>query len=298
MKLKLKFNIIIIVVMLLGITVSAFLMHTQLQASATAESLAKAELVLETAESVRKYTIDQVRPNLKTVVDDFLPQSVPAYGATEVLDYLRATNPEYRYKEAVLNPTNPRDLADNWEKEIIESYRKSGSTDVKSGLRLEFNTGKLFWLARPIIIKNEACLTCHSVPEAAPKAMIDKYGPDNGFGWQLNEVIGAQIIQVPANIPFQKAAAAFKIFITWLIGIFVVCLVLLNLLMHFVINRRVNMLTGYADSVSRGNVGTSLEMQGQDEIASLAVSIKRMGRSHEKSLQIIQEQAQKLNGKD
>lgn len=36
MKLKLKFNIIIALVMLLGVVVSAFLMHTQLQKSAAA----------------------------------------------------------------------------------------------------------------------------------------------------------------------------------------------------------------------------------------------------------------------
>ena len=27
--------------------------------------------------------------------------------------------------------------------------------------------------------------------------MVAKYGPANGFGWQLNEVIGAQIVSVP-----------------------------------------------------------------------------------------------------
>ena len=40
-------------------------------------------------------------------------------------------------------------------------------------------------------ITNPACLTCHSSVEAAPKTMVDKYGPANGFGWNLNEVVSA-----------------------------------------------------------------------------------------------------------
>ena len=39
----------------------------------------------------------------------FLPQSLPAYAATEIFSTLRQQHPEYSYKEAVLNPTNPRD---------------------------------------------------------------------------------------------------------------------------------------------------------------------------------------------
>jgi hypothetical protein len=39
----------------------------------------------------------------------FLPQTVPAYAATETLAQLRKKYPNYDYKEATLNPTNPRD---------------------------------------------------------------------------------------------------------------------------------------------------------------------------------------------
>ena len=55
--------------------------------------------------------------------NDFPPQSVPFYAATQNFLQLRARHPEYMYKEATLNPTNPRDRAADWEADIIQRFR-------------------------------------------------------------------------------------------------------------------------------------------------------------------------------
>ena len=31
--------------------------------------------------------------------------------------------------------------------------------------------------------------------------MLDLYGIANGFGWKMNEIIGAQIVSVPMTVP-------------------------------------------------------------------------------------------------
>jgi hypothetical protein len=77
-------------------------------------------------------------------------------------------------------------------------------------------------VARPLRITNPACLQCHSSVEAAPKTMVAKYGPANGFGWQLNEVVGAQIVSVPMDVPLARAERSFNVFIGSLVGVFVV----------------------------------------------------------------------------
>ena len=41
-------------------------------------------------------------------------------------------------------------------------------------------------------------------------SMIKQYGTANGFGWKLHDVIGAQIISVPASLPNAMAARAFR----------------------------------------------------------------------------------------
>ena len=52
-----------------------------------------------------------------------MPQTVPTFAATETLRRLRDRFPAYEYKEAVLNPTNPRDRASDWERTLIEKFR-------------------------------------------------------------------------------------------------------------------------------------------------------------------------------
>jgi hypothetical protein len=37
-------------------------------------------------------------------------------------------------------------------------------------------------------------------PAAAPPAMLIQYGSMNGFGWKLGEIVGAQIVSVPATV--------------------------------------------------------------------------------------------------
>ena len=72
--------------------------------------LGEARLVMEAALAIRGYTVGQVKPHLIDRMEStFLPQTIPAYAATETLAELHKKYPDYDYKEATLNPTNPRD---------------------------------------------------------------------------------------------------------------------------------------------------------------------------------------------
>ena len=50
--------------------------------------------------------------------------------------------------------------------------------------------------------------------------MLEVYGPANGFGWKLNEVVGAQVVSVPMSLPLARADRAFKAFMGSLISVF------------------------------------------------------------------------------
>ena len=82
--LRLKFNIVLLLVFLLGLAVSAYVSRELLQRNARAEVLHTAGVMMEAALSMRSYTVGQVRPNLRPMTEEFLPQSVPAYAATEI----------------------------------------------------------------------------------------------------------------------------------------------------------------------------------------------------------------------
>ena len=160
---------------------------------------------------------------------EFHPQSVPAFAATEIFGYLRERFPNYFYKEATLNPTNPRDRATDWETDIVNQFRGDTGHSEMSAARDTPNGVSLF-LARPITVNNVSCLECHSTAEKAPVEMIKLYGTANGFDWKLNDIIGAQVVSVPLAVPLQAAQASFIDLLWWLIGAFLVILLVANIM--------------------------------------------------------------------
>jgi hypothetical protein len=68
--------------------------------------------------------------------------------------------------------------------------------------------------------------------------MIKLYGGDNGFGWKLDDVIGAQIVSVPVSVPVRIAENAFRVIITWLAGAFGGILITANIATAIVARER------------------------------------------------------------
>ncbi|MGB7542761.1 MAG: DUF3365 domain-containing protein [Burkholderiales bacterium] len=261
-----------------------------LQQNARDEVLQNARIMMESALATRAYTSNQIRPLLEIQMKyQFLPQSVPAFAATEQFNDLRKKFLDYTYKEATLNPTNPRDRTTDWETDVVNQFRQAPDRPEVVGER-ETPAGPALYLARPIQIKNAACLICHSTVDAAPKTMIDLYGPANGFGWKLNEVIGAQIVSVPMIVPVKRADDTFKVFMISLTAVFVFIFVALNLMLLFIVIRPVTTLSRIADQVSLGTLDApDFPIKGKDEIAVLAGSFNRMRTSLVKAMKMLEE---------
>jgi len=290
MGLRLKFNLVLLVVFLAGLGVSGYISYDLLHNTARKDVLTNAGVMMEAALSMRAYTVGQVRDRLAQKEGEFLPQSVPAFAATEIMNQLRTKYPGYAYKEAALNPTNPRDRAVEWEADIVNEFRSNPSRSELSGIR-STPTGMSLYLARPFQIKDPACLACHTTPEIAPAAMVKLYGPNNGFGWKQNEIIGAQIVSVPMSIPIDNANRAFYTFIGSLAGVFVVLFIILNMMLSFLIVRPITQMSYAADKISTGDMDIpELADSGRDEVALLARSFNRMRRSLEKAISLIDEE--------
>lgn len=289
MKLLLKFNLIYLLVMALGVAVSGYISRSFLQQQAVQEVLNGARLMMEQALAVRAYTSGQITPLLAPHMQtEFLPQTVPSYSATEVLGKLQSKYPEFGYKEATLNPTNPRDRANGWEVDIVNAFRQDAKLLEHVGQR-DTPTGPSLYVARPLRITDAACLRCHSSVEAAPASMVAKYGPANGFGWQLNEVIGAQVVSVPMDLPLKRAADSFRLFVGSLVGVFLVLGVVLNLMIWWVVVRPVTRLSALADRVSQGELDApEFASKSRDEIGTLAESFARMRTSVVQAMKMLE----------
>ena len=290
MKLIWKFNLALLAIFVVGFAVIGTVSYLVLQSNARAEILDNARMMMESALSSRSYTNAQIKPLLETQLKyTFLPQSVPAYAATEQFNDLRKTYPDYSYKEATLNPTNPRDRATDWEADVVNKFRNDATKDELVGER-DTPTGRALYLARPITIKDAACLACHTTAAQAPKTMVELYGQSNGFGWKLNETIGAQIVSVPSALPIQRANHTFRVFMLMLAAVFAIAFVLLNVMMHTIVIKRVKHLSKLADDVSHGQ-GESAEFttKSKDEIGVLTQALSRMNKSLVQAIKMLEE---------
>jgi len=277
MRLVLKFNLVLLAVFGLGLGAAALVSRHLLERGARDQVVENARVIMESALASRAYTTQRIAPLLAKLGDhEFLPETVPAFGATEQFAALHAKYPEFAYKEATLNPTNPRDRAADWELDIVNHFRQSQADTEIVGER-DTPTGRSLYLGHPIVIRDAACLECHSTVEAAPKAMLARYGPANGFGWQKDEVIGAQIVSVPMALPMSRADRAFWTFLASLAGVFGAVFVALNVMLSAMVVRRITRLSALADEVSLGKIdGPDFPVHGADEVSRLAEAFNRM----------------------
>lgn len=287
MGLRLKFNLVMMLVFVVGLAVTGFVSYELLHRNARDEVLRNAGVMMEAALSMRGYTVGKVRPLLPYDPDKFLPESVPAFAATEIMGILGKKYPDYSYKEAALNPTNPRNRAVEWESDILNAFRKGTGGAEISGVR-DTPTGRALYLARPLAVRDEACLSCHTNAEMAPPAMVKLYGAANGYGWKLNEVVATQIVTVPMDLPIRNANRAFVTFMSSLTVVFAVLFVLLNVMLTLFIVQPITQLSATAEMISRGRLDIpDFADKGRDEVSQLGQAFNRMRRSLEKAIRLI-----------
>jgi protein-histidine pros-kinase len=290
MGLRLKFNLVLLLAFMIGLALAAYLSDRILKENAREEVLQNARIMMESALGARAYTAQQIQPLLTLQMKrQFLPQTVAAYAATQSFSALRANFPDFTYKEAALNPTNPNDRASDWEADIIHEFRNNAERK-ELVIERDTPTGRMLNLARPLGVYDEGCLVCHGKVEDAPKTMTDIYGVNNGFGWKLGEIIGAQVVTVPMSVPLARAQQTFTTFMMLLGAVFVLLLALLNILLHFVVIRPVTRMSAIASEVSMGKPDVpEYVRQGSDEIASLSQSFNRMRLSLENAMKMLGE---------
>jgi len=288
MKLLVKFNLVFLVLFSLAIAACGLVSWEMLHANAEAEIAENARLLMANALAVRTYTNKEIKPLLDTQIKyTFLPQSVPSYSATTVLGFLHDKYPDYFYREPMLNPTSPKDRAVDWEADVINQFR-NGKAKEMFGER-DTPSGKSLFFARPMTITDPGCLLCHSTPDAAPQTMIEKYGSSNGFGWNLNETVGAQVVSVPADVPLARARKTFETFMASLAGVLIVIGVILNLLLWLMFIRPVTRISALADRVSMGELDApDLQINTRDEMHTLAESLARMRKSMVQAMKMLE----------
>lgn len=307
LKLGAKFTVLVAIVFVVGILVGGFVLWQALFRLSQAEISAKGLLLIDTMTSVRDYTSTHIQPLLKDRIQTdpkFVAESVPAFSAITVFETLRA-NPDYNnflYRESTLNPTNPRDKADDFEAAIVQQMQNTPDLKEMTGFTT-WNNAQVYYIARPLKVSSDSCLACHSDPAAAPKSLVATYGTTGGFGWKLNDTVGAKIIYVPAdelvNTTLRSSIPVIGVFVV----VFALAILLINRqLRHYVI-RPVMAIDELAlkvrdDKLNIEDLNTeqiSRTAKHNDELGDLARIFTKMAEEVYSRTQSLKNQVRELN---
>jgi hypothetical protein len=237
LNLSTKFTLLLSIVCIVGLVASGFVLWGALFRKTQQDVVDKGLLLIEAMASVRGYTDTHMKPFLDSIVHgntEFIPESVPAFAARQVFDSF-SQNPNQMgliYKEASLNPTNPKDKADDFESNLIKLMRNDRGITEKSDFTT-INGKEFFYIARPLAVTSETCIACHGIPGKAPTGQIQQYGSQHGFGWVLNDVNSTQIIYVPASDVYNAAFRSFLLVMGIFGGSFVLVVLLINILLRW-----------------------------------------------------------------
>ncbi len=209
------------------------------------ETETRAKMLLSSMNAIRQYTADNVRPALAvagsgkqdaTTPDynsHFVREMVPGFSARQVFANFRdAKRPDgtpgpyatFVYKEAAPNPTNRENLADEFEKTLIERFRADPKLPEVSDT-LDRSGTRSYYIARPMIIKDAKCIDCHHTVETAPPGQVHMYGKDGwtgGYGWKLGDVVAAQVVYVPVAQGFRSESNLLQYVLLVAAGLLVV----------------------------------------------------------------------------
>ena len=288
MSLLVRINVALAMTFTLAALAVGYVCSVMLQTNAKREVLQNAGLMLDSALAIREYTAEEILPLLDAQMkNEFLPQSIPFYAASQNFLRLHQRHPDYAYKEATLNPTNPRDRASDWEADLVQQFRNDAQTREISGER-DTPMGRSLYLARPIHVEAE-CLGCHSRAASAPQSLLARYGGNNGFGWQPNEIVGAQVMTVPFASATASAARIFQRIMTSIVIILVAALLIVNAMLYFAIVRPVRRIAGVADEISLGNLSAGeFPARNSPELGALVRSFNRLRISLAKALKMLE----------
>ncbi|NEZ62458.1 DUF3365 domain-containing protein [Leptolyngbyaceae cyanobacterium CCMR0082] len=266
-----KFSLFLFLVWLLvsGSTIAMLSQHLNAHAEQAVKERAK--IVLTGMQAVRDYTRDHVQPVLKESSDMgfFIQESIPNFAARTIFADFQQQDElleDFLYKEATPNPTNPTDLADAFETDIFSQLQQFVTSESQGLSGYRFLDGKkLFYMAQPLVMSDVSCLECHGKVRDAPEYLVNMYGDRNGFGWQLNDVVAAQMVYVPADIIFDRGRQNLWTVTKTLLGTLGAFFVVVNLLLWRTVVKPLKILTNTAKAVSSCSITSEQDVFPQDQ---------------------------------
>lgn len=216
MNIQFRFLLGVGLILLFFCVISALLIYFHEKHSLEESAYAQTQLVMAAVEAAREYVRDELRPKMYDAFgqDFFMMEAMStSYVGRAVMDRFQNSMPDFDYRRVSINARNPHSEANAMEREMIDYFRKYKEKDNWQGL-LKSDKVAYYRRFKPVYF-DESCMNCHGVPEDAPKALLEIYGDQRGFGHYAGELAGVIAVGIPVDSALalikEKAASAFLV---------------------------------------------------------------------------------------
>ncbi len=279
MSIKIKFILAVLSCIIIVMLGAAWNLNNLQAQVLEREARNRSEMVLNFTHANRNYVKKQLRPVVEKITDKMIFEAMSSTFATRnVIEIFNEQMPEYIYKQATTNPLNPLDKTNTFEQELIDHFKENEKLEELTGYT-KIGDEERFYLARPIKVE-ASCLDCHGNPANVRKEIVQRYGTENGYWWQVGDIISALMIYVPT----QDLRAGFSSTLQTLWGTFVALIVMVSLLIYFwfgkLVGRRLKRVA-HVMSRTAANPGEQAEIRdkSKDEIGIVATAFNQMSAS-------------------
>lgn len=192
----------------------AFLIYSYEKSLLEEAAHEKSEMVIAAVEASRNYVQEVLRPKMYELLghETFILEAMStSYVGRAVSDRFKDALPDYQIRRVALHARNPVSEPRPVESKLIHYFATHPQQRSWKGI-VKIAGQSSFLHSRPVYFSQE-CLHCHGRPEDAPKALLDLYGRERGFGYKAGDIAGITAVSIPVDVALSKIKdRAFAIF--------------------------------------------------------------------------------------
>ncbi|WP_419784881.1 c-type heme family protein [Pseudodesulfovibrio sp.] len=172
-------------------------LHVHLNRLMEGEAREKASLILASVEAVQRYVRGTLRPVMyeNLLPDHFVLEAMStSYVTRAVMSDPNLKHENFEYRRVAEGARNPHSEATPLEREFIERFK----ADPKLTHLEEFRDvkGERSFVTVYAQRYDSSCMHCHGEPSSAPKELIERYGVTRGFGKNIGELAGIDMVRI------------------------------------------------------------------------------------------------------
>lgn len=161
------------------------------------ESREKAALILAQVEALQRYVRITLRPTMYEALpdDQFVLEAMSTSFITRaVMSDPRLAHEGFLYRRVARGARNPDYEANELERHFISLFE--ANPELVHTEELTTVGGEPSFVTCYVQRFDASCLHCHGNPDEAPRELIERYGAERGFGHQVGQIAGIDMVRL------------------------------------------------------------------------------------------------------